>query len=166
MKRILVLLVVISFTRLCAQTTNTGNITVTVRNENKDALENTTVQLIKGADSSLVKVAITDGQGIAEFEHIAFGSYLIKATMVNYTAAYSALFNVSSGGQLRIPVSLTKKSSEMKEVIVEGKKPLIQKLSDRIVVNVDNSIISAGSSAMDVLERSAGVNIGQDDAIS
>ena len=54
----------------------------------------------------------------------------------------------------------------MKEVVVEGKKPFIQKLTDRIVVNVDNSIISAGSSAMDVLERSPGVNIDQNDVIS
>jgi outer membrane receptor protein involved in Fe transport len=34
------------------------------------------------------------------------------------------------------------------------------------VVNVENSIVSAGSSAMDVLERSPGVNIDQNDAIS
>lgn len=47
-----------------------------------------------------------------------------------------------------------------------GKKPFIQKLSDRIVVNVDNSIINAGSSAMEVLERSPGVNIDQNDIIS
>ena len=68
--------------------------------------------------------------------------------------------------QLRISVLLVQKSSEMKEVVVEGKRPFIQKLTDRIVVNVDNSIISAGSSAMDVLERSPGVNIDQNDVIS
>ena len=47
-----------------------------------------------------------------------------------------------------------------------AKKPFIQKLSDRIVVNVENSIVSAGNSAMDVLERSPGVNIDQNDVIS
>ena len=67
---------------------------------------------------------------------------------------------------IRVPLLLIQRSSEMKEVVVEGKKPFIQKLTDRIVVNVDNSIISAGSSAMDVLERSPGVNIDQNDVIS
>ena len=37
------------------------------------ALENATVELIKAKDSSLVKVAITDKNGIAEFEKISFG---------------------------------------------------------------------------------------------
>jgi len=51
-------------------------------------------------------------------------------------------------------------------VTVTGRKPFIQKLSDRIVVNVENSIVSAGSTAMDVLERSPGVNVDQNDNIT
>ena len=155
-----------SVTAITAQTINTGNISVTVKSENQHPLENVTVQLIKSKDSSLVKAAITDSKGEAEFEHIVFGSYLAKATMVNHATRYSAVFNVSPGEPTRISVSLAQKSSEMKEVVVEGKRPFIQKLTDRIVVNVDNSIISAGSSAMDVLERSPGVNIDQNDVIS
>jgi hypothetical protein len=54
----------------------------------------------------------------------------------------------------------------MQGVTVTAKKPFIQKLADRIVVNVDNSIVSAGSSALDVLERSPGVTVDQNDAIS
>ena len=155
-----------SVTAITAQTINTGNISVTVKSENQHPLENVTVQLIKSKDSSLVKAAITDSKGEAEFEHIVFGSYLAKATMVNHATRYSAVFNVSPGEPTRISVSLVQKSFEMKEVVVEGKRPFIQKLTDRIVVNVDNSIISAGSSAMDVLERSPGVNIDQNDVIS
>lgn len=54
----------------------------------------------------------------------------------------------------------------MKEVVVTGRKPFIQRLSDRLVVNVENSIVSAGSSAMDVLERSPGVVLDQNDVIA
>ena len=46
------------------------------------------------------------------------------------------------------------------------KSLLFKKLSDRIVVNVESSIISAGSSALDVLERSPGVTLDQNDAVS
>src|SRR5205085_1322353 len=42
----------------------------------------------------------------------------------------------------------------------------IQKLTDRIVVNVEGSIISAGSTAFDVLDRSPGVTIDQNDQIA
>ena len=168
MKTILLLFFILtSISALTAQTIITGNITATVKDENQKPLENATVQLIKSKDSSLVKVAITDNRGVAEFEHIAFGSYLITATMVNHANQYSALFTVSSNEiTVRVSLLLIQKSSEMREVLVEGKKPFIQKLTDRIVVNVDNSIISAGSSAMDVLERSPGVNVDQNDVIS
>ena len=150
-----------------AQTINTGKITATVKNEGGQVLENATVEVIKGNDSLLVKAAISDNNGIAEFEQIALGSYRIKATMVNYTTQYSPVFSISSNkSAIQVPVLLRRQSSEMKEVVVEAKKPFIQKLTDRIVVNVDNSIISAGSSAMDVLERSPGVNIDQNDLIS
>lgn len=57
-------------------------------------------------------------------------------------------------------------TSQLGGVTVTARKPFIQKLSDRIVVNVENSNVSAGSSAMEVLERSPGVNIDQNDAIS
>src|SRR5450432_2936491 len=119
MKTTMVLfLILTSVTSLTAQTINTGNIRATLKNENQLALENATLQLIKSKDSSLVKVAITDNTGVAEFEHIAFGSYLIKATMVNHTAQYSAPFTVSSDGStIRVPVLLIQKSSELKEVL-------------------------------------------------
>jgi len=55
-------------------------------------------------------------------------------------------------------------SSNLQEVVV--KKPFIQKLTDRIVVNVENSVVNAGSSAFDVLERSPGVQIDPNDNIS
>jgi iron complex outermembrane receptor protein len=130
MKKILALFfVLIPVTSLTAQTINTGNITATVQNENQQALENATVTLIRSKDSSPVKVAITDNKGMAEFEHVVAGSYLLKATMVNYATQYSALFNVSSNeSTVQIPLLLIQKSSEMKEVVVEGKKPFIQKL--------------------------------------
>ena len=149
-----------------AQTANSGNITVAIKNEKHNAIENATVALIKSKDSTLFKLDITNDKGIAEFEHVPFGSYFIKATMVNHVTGYSAPFNISPGNKSEVTVLLNQKASEMKEVVVAVKKPFIQKLSDRIVVNVDNSIINAGSSAMDVLERSPGVNIDQNDVIS
>ena len=57
-----------------AQSTGRGKIKITITNEKATAMENATVELIKAEDSSLVKVAITDKDGVAEFEKISFGS--------------------------------------------------------------------------------------------
>src|SRR5436190_13752457 len=151
-----------------AQSPGRGEIKITVTNEKAIALENATVELIKAKDSSLVKIAITDKTGLAEFEKIPFGSYLLKATMVNYGTQYSAMAELTdSQPDLNLPtLSLQPQPTQLGGVTVTGKKPFIQKLSDRLIVNVENSIVNAGSSAMDVLERSPGVSIDQNDVLS
>jgi iron complex outermembrane receptor protein len=159
----------ILFTVMClfaaAQENSRGKITASVRS-NQQPAENATVELHNAKDSSLVKLAITDKAGNAEFENIRFGNYIIKVTMVNFATQYSASFALSAG-QVQAPsITLQPVTTQLGNVTVTGRKPFIQKLSDRIVVNVENSIVSAGSSAMDVLERSPGVNVDQNDNIT
>lgn len=58
-----------------------------------------------------------------------------------------------------------KNDAQLKEVTVSAQKPFIQKMHDPIIVNVDNSIVNAGSSAFEVLESSPGVIINPNDNI-
>lgn len=145
-----------------------GTIKITITNAQQIALENVTVELVKKTDSSLIKTAITDKTGFAEIGNIHFGNYLLRASTVNYSIFYSSPFSLSEEHPEEIfpIIILEQKSTQLGAVTVTARKPFIQKLTDRIVVNVENSIVSAGSSAMDVLERSPGVNIDQNDNIS
>ncbi|MBL7738860.1 MAG: TonB-dependent receptor [Chitinophagaceae bacterium] len=151
-----------------AQTSGKGKITVSIVNGKQEAIENATVELLRTKDSSLVKIAISDKGGLTEFENISFGYYLLKSKVVNYAAGYSGVINLTAADPLIwVPaLVLQPVAAELGNVTVNARKPFIQKLTDRIVVNVENSIVSAGSSAMDVLERSPGVNIDQNDVIS
>lgn len=149
-------------------TAQRGMISATVILAAKNPLENATAELLKAEDSSMVKTAITGADGKAFFDNITYGNYLIRASAVNTNIQYSARFELSASmPQAEVPaVILSPLSKELAGVTVVSRKPFIQKLPDRIVVNVENSIVSAGSSAMDVLERSPGINIDQNDAIS
>jgi iron complex outermembrane recepter protein len=143
-----------------------GRISLSVQSEQKQAIENATAELLK-PDSSLVKAAISDGAGNVLFENIPFGKYRVRSSMVHHIPTYSQEIVVSAENALvQLPPIILMSAGEIQGVTVEAKKPFIQRLTDRIVVNVENSIISSGSSALDVLERSPGVRIGQDDAIS
>lgn len=145
-----------------------GRISVTIKNDQQAALENVTVELLRGKDSSLVKTGLSDKNGLAEIENVLFGEYIIRAGMVNFGPGYSIPFILSAENpELNLPkITLQPKATSMAGVTVTARKPFIQKLSDRIVVNVENSIVSAGSTAIDVLERSPGVSIDQNDIIS
>lgn len=166
MKKILVLVV-----GICAAlilNAQRGKISVMVVNDQQVALENATVELRKIKDSSLAKIALTDKNGSAEFENIIFGNYFLKISSTSRATQFSSSFSLSAEQpQVTISkISLLPDTKQLANVTLTSRKPFIQKLNDRIVVNVENSIVSAGSSAMDVLERSPGVNVDQNDVIS
>lgn len=52
-----------------------------------------------------------------------------------------------------------KDTGVLKEAVITGKKPLVQQRPDGIVVNVESSILSKGSSVLEILQRSPGVII-------
>ncbi len=168
MKPLITLIFITVFLSVTAQENIRGKIKASIINHLQSPQENVTVELRKAKDSSLVKIALTDKSGQAEFENIRLGSYFIKTSLVNYAPQYSAVFTLSAEQSfVQVPSIILKPvTTELSGVTVTGRKPFIQKLSDRIVVNVENSIVSAGSTAMDVLERSPGVNIDQNDNIT
>jgi hypothetical protein len=152
---------------ICVQAQR-GSIRVNVVNDQQLPVENSTVEVIRAKDSSLAKAGITDKSGVAELENIRFGEYLVKVTMVNFGLEYSSAFKLSPEQPFVTlpPIRLSPRAGQLSNVTITARKPFIQKLSDRIVVNVENSIVSAGSSALDVLERSPGVNVDNNDVIS
>ncbi|MEP7238659.1 MAG: outer membrane beta-barrel protein [Ferruginibacter sp.] len=164
--------IILLFTSLgftaAAQNNTRGNVSTTILSNQQAPVENATVELRKAKDSSLVKIALTDKSGKAEFENTRFSDYIIKVSAVNFTSRYSTAFTLSaSQSTAKVPaITMQPGVTQLGNVTVSAKKPFIQKLSDRIVVNVENSIVSAGSSAMDVLERSPGVNVDQNDNIT
>lgn len=146
-----------------------GKVTIAVTTEQKTALEGATVELLRSKDSGLVKTALTDKAGLAEFEPALLQTYLIRASNVGHQAQYSQPFTLSAEQPtITVPtLSLAAKAvNQLAGVTVTAKKPFIQRLNDRIVVNVESSIVSAGSTALDVLESSPGVTVDQNDAIS
>jgi iron complex outermembrane recepter protein len=168
-KLILVMVSLLMVITTMAQSSQRGKITIKILNEAQQGLENATVELLKSKDSTLVKAAITGKEGLAELDNIPTGAYLLRITMINYVKLFTQPLTLTSEKpEINLPaVSLTPATAaQMKEVTVTARKPFIQKLSDRIVVNVDNSIVNVGSSALDVLERSPGVLIDPNDIIS
>ena len=168
MKRLTLLIITICIGHAVSAQQQKGRATVVIVDDQKKPVENATVELLRSKDSALVKTAISDKLGKAEFESLPFDKYFIRASSVNHTSA-AAIFSLDSNNAVALVPAITmvsKTPTEMQAVTVTSKKPFIQKLSDRIVVNVENSIVSAGSSALDVLERSPGITVDQNDAIS
>ena len=52
------------------------------------------------------------------------------------------------------------------EVVVREQKPLVEQDGGKLILNVQNTIIAAGGSAAELLERAPGVSIDQNNQIS
>ena len=49
--------------------------------------------------------------------------------------------------------------NKLEEVIISAKKPTIKRKVDRLIFNIENSIISSGGDAIDVLQKTPGVRV-------
>ena len=119
------------------------------------------ILLLQAKDSVLVKGLAADEQGKFAFDQVAAGKYLTLISMVGYQKAYSEPFNVKDAPVNLPTVSLKSDIKSLGEVTVVAKKPFIEQEIDRTVVNVENSIVSAGATALEVLERAPGVTVDQ-----
>ena len=145
-----------------------SKISGTVVDEQQKALDYATISLLKAKDSTLVKTTVTDPDGKYAYENLLSGKYLVSATMVGYKKVYSRTFDIDENNQKIAVEKLVAaiESKSLKEVAVVAKKPFIERKMDRLIVNVEGSSVSAGTTAMEVLEKSPGVTIDKDDNIS
>lgn len=131
-------------------------------------LDYATVTLLKAHDSTVVKGTLSNQSGDYLFDHINSGSYIIRATVVGYRKASSRPFTVNGEApNFTVPaLKLSQASRSLSTVNVISSKPLIERKIDRTVMNVENSVLAAGNTALEILERAPGVSVDKDDNIS
>lgn len=146
----------------------TSKITGTIINTENKPVEFATVSLLRAKDSSIVKGALGNGAGIYTINNVPAGNYLIKTTAVGYVKGLSKAFIITNAtGNYVVPaIAMLSSAQTLKTVNVQSTKPLIERKLDRTVMNVENSVLAAGNSVMDILERAPGVTVDKDDNIS
>jgi iron complex outermembrane receptor protein len=162
------LLLLISTASIFAQAGKTAaTISGSLLDEQSKPMPFATVSLLKAQDSTVVKGTLSTETGTYLFDHINAGNYIIKATVVGYQTAAKAFTLADSSANFTVPVlKMQPGSHTLNTVTVSASKPLIEHKTDRIVMNVENSVLAAGNSALDILERAPGVSIDKDDNIS
>jgi hypothetical protein len=140
---------------------NTAEIVGSVKEATGTAVPFANILLLHAKDSSLVKGSISQDNGSFNINAVKYGQYLIAVSMVGFTKKYTERFTLSGGeNSLAIePIILTPLSNQLKEVTVAVKKPFIEQAIDRTIVNVANSIIGSGGTALEVLEKSPGITV-------
>ncbi len=115
----------------------------------------------------MVKAGITDKAGSFEIESTNNGQFLLSYTSVGFNKKYSAPFKLEEGQSFKAPVvKLDAVSKKLQDVTVTAKKPMIEVKADKVVFNVESSINATGSNALELLQKSPGVMVDNNDNIS
>lgn len=127
-------------------------------------LAGVTISLLK--DSAVVKLAVTKENGTYQFNSIKEGNYRVSASYVGFAPAKSNVF-AFKGSDVIIPeIKLAKVSGNLQGVTVTAKKPLVEMKADKTILNVEGTINSTGSDALELLRKAPGVTVDKDENLS
>ena len=107
----------------------------------------------------MVRGMVAGANGNFVFDKVPNGDYLILASYSGYDDFHSPLFSLNNKNSDLGDLLLQKSNVQLGAVTVSARKPLYEQKIDRLVVNVKNSITAAGGTALEVLERSPGVQV-------
>jgi hypothetical protein len=116
------------------------------------------VVVLNTIDSQFVSGETSNEQGRFRFKNIEIGKYSLTIKMIGYESISRDL-DLGNTTLILDPITLNTDAVELSEVDVVAKKPIFESQADRTIVNVKNAISSAGSNALEILERSPGIQI-------
>lgn len=168
MRNIFTLAAGLLFCAIAFSQTKIGKISGSITDESQKPLQSVSVSLLRAKDSSLVKIAVTDKEGKYEFEKIAEGKFLLSVSSVGFQKKFGQSLEITADNSSfkAETIKLSADAKAMQGVTVVAKKPFIETKIDKTVVNVDASPTSAGSTALDILEKSPGITVDNDGNIS
>ena len=142
-------------------------VTGSVYDQQTKPVASANIALLLAKDSSLVKTAVSNSKGEFEITVIKNGSYLLSYSLVGFEKIYSSPFSLTEGENFKArTVSLLPTVSKLAGVTVVARKPLIEVRADKTVFNVEASINATGSNALELLQKSPGIQVDNNENIS
>jgi hypothetical protein len=149
-----------------AQTTR-GKISGSILDNTKKPLDGATVILLVAKDSSVVSNQLANADGSFAFQNVKDNTYIIKVTYVGYKNYRSD--NIVVGGQKAVTlpaITLSSTGKTLSGVGVTAQRSYVQQKIDRTVVNVGALVSNTGANALEVLEKTPGVQVDADGNIT
>lgn len=120
------------------------------------ALPFSVVRLERDGQTKPYAVAQSDSNGDFVFSDLPSGNFVLKVDYLGYFP-YTSPIHLDSNERKDVLITLQESTNTLGEVKVIATKPLIERLVDKTVINVDGNPIATGNNALDLLSLSPGV---------
>jgi len=153
---------------ILANAQTSGKVSGKLESEAGEALSFATVGLSRSADSSFVKGELCDEEGRFYFENIPLGAYYVQISYFGLEDHKGKTFEVSAANSsIDLGTIVLKEDAQTLEAVtITGRKPLIEQTQDKLIVNVDKSVLAEGNTALELLEKSPGIVVDENGKIS
>ena len=131
------------------------------------SLSYSTILLLHAKDSSIYRRTITDSTGYFEMEGDFRGDFILSVTHIGYSTYYSPIFSTdtASGSTISFSIKLIKSDVRLANVEVKKAMPVMERKLDRVIIHVENNIVSNGESVMELLRTLPGIVVDGSDNI-
>ncbi|MFO7722472.1 MAG: TonB-dependent receptor [Bacteroidales bacterium] len=124
--------------------------------------------VIFNPDTTIVTGGVTNNEGVFIINNVPFGLYLLKVSFIGYDDLWvdSVLLSYRHRNVLFEKIQLSQSAAVLQEFSLTGQRSVLEMQIDRKVFNVDQSIVSQGQSATEVLETVPSVEVDMDGNVS
>lgn len=144
-----------------------GMVSGVVKTSSGKAIEYASIAL-KYSDDKVFKGMFSDSVGRFVFNNVPPGSYKLEVSSMGYLHYHQPPFQLSETKPVHefVSIQLLDDAKQLSAVTVIGQRKLIEQNMDKLTLNVENSILAEGNTALELLERAPGVKIDSDGKIS
>ncbi|MFC0658114.1 outer membrane beta-barrel protein [Mongoliitalea lutea] len=125
------------------------------------------VALVEFATGNLLTGDVTQEDGSFEIESIHAGKMLLVISSIGYQTFKSEPFDLAPGTTKSFDaIRVSEEMGNLQEVTVKASRPEIIVEADKTTVNVEGTVLAEGNTALDVIGRSPGVYIDENNTIN
>jgi outer membrane receptor protein involved in Fe transport len=136
--------------------------------ENSEIIEYATIALFHKRFEKIIVGGITDQHGNFSIENIPMGQYQMKVEFIGYEPFIIEEVKIGKDNAEHLfkDIKISSKMTVLNEVNITAERAVIVNKIDRKVVSVDKDLVSAGGSAVDVLENVPSIDVDTEGNIS
>ena len=119
------------------------------------------------ATGKTIDGTIADAKGKFSISKIADGKYTVSLSFIGYQTITQSVVLEGKKNDINLStIKLEEEARQLNEVIVEGKKDLVEERVDRTIYNAENDATTRGGDATDVLKRVPMLSVDLDGNVS
>lgn len=137
--RLIIIAIIINISPLFAQNIISGKVV----DQNAEPLPFTNIVLYESETGKTIKGTIGDDKGKYILENIPIGSYWLEVSMIGFESKKTEPFSLSENKKsVKLNFTLDQKVQMLNGVIIQSKRPKIRRTAGKLIIDIENSVIS------------------------